>query len=55
MKTVFLAAFCRPELSTGIAQFVQAAKLNGAQTTVYQGLYDNTANGLEGQYIGGGD
>jgi hypothetical protein len=55
MKTMILAAFAALSLSTGIAQFAQAATLNGAQTTVHQGPYDNTASSLGGRYVGGGD
>jgi hypothetical protein len=40
MKTMILGAFAAISLGAGIAQFAQAATLNGAQTTVHQGPYD---------------
>jgi hypothetical protein len=55
MKTMILAAFAALSLSAGIAQFAQAAPLTGAQTTVHQGPYDNTANSHGGGYVGGDD
>ena len=55
MKNMILAAFAALSLTAAIAPMANAATPQGAQSSVHQGPYDNTANSAGGQNYGGGD